>query len=315
MGIFAAALAAQAATGQALPPQLLALYPQQTGELVFVDARAMRGSPHYPQIKAQVLPERFRQLEQWVRLLGIDFDSEVRQLSWGFTGDPESAEAGFVGIAEGTYRLAEVGREAKKLKLTLSRHAGFLFVTLGATEQGRDFVFAFVDSDTALFGFRDEVQAMLDRRAQGGPGLPANRTMTNLIRQVNGRAPVWLALDNRFSTLAVKQMLPEAANLPGFDTLATRVESASLRFEIGPGLRSSAAVRCQNPSDALFLSTLMQLGLSYQTTQLGQSNPDLARVLGDLKLDRRNEQLDVTLAIGERDLVTLLQKNTFALKF
>lgn len=303
------------AAAQALPNQIQALYPQNAGEVVFVDLRVLRGSPHYAHIKAQALPERFRQLEVWTRLLGVDFENEVRQLSWAFLSAAEGKPPGFVGVAEGAFTLAEVERHARKLKLSLTRYADHPVIVLGANTQGQDFVFAFADSGTAIFGFREEAQAMLDRRAQGGPSVLNNQPVRDLIAQVNGKAPLWVALDSEFATLAVKQMLPEATRIPGFETLTGRVQTASLRFELGPGLRSLVAVRCQTSADALFLSTLMQLGLSYQTSKLGESNPDLARVLGDLQVNRLDDRLDLTLAIREPDLVTLLQKNSFALKF
>jgi hypothetical protein len=55
-GLLAAVGAAPPAGAQELAPQVLALYPPQAGELVFVDLQSARRSPHYARLKAQVLP-------------------------------------------------------------------------------------------------------------------------------------------------------------------------------------------------------------------------------------------------------------------
>jgi len=308
--------AAVPAAGQSLGNHLLALYPKEAGELVFVNLRALRDSRHYLQLKAQLLPERFRQLELFTQALGIDFDRQVQQLSWAFlSGEP----VGFVGTAEGSFLLNEVERTAQLNKLPLSRFRDYRVVSLGRNEQGQEFVFAFVDQATALFGFREPVEAMLTRKAggqeEGGASLLENEALRALIEQVNARAPLWLVLNNQFSALALRQMLPEATRIPGFETVIERVQSATLRFELGTDLRGLGSIRCQGTMEALWFSTLIQAALYYQTWRLGDTNPELARVLGDLRIDRRDAQLDLDLTIPETTLVALLQKGSFTLKF
>lgn len=310
-----AAAAAPPGAGQALPPQIQSLYPQPTGEVVFVDVRALRGSPHYAQIKAQVLPERFRQLEVFGAALGIDFEREVHQLSWGFVGQPEGGSASLVGVAEGDFPHAEVERKARAARLPLSRWNGAPMVVMGVNPQGASFVFAFPDATTAVFGYRPTVEEMLTRRAQGGPSLVNNPALRGLMDEVNGKAPLWVALDHSYTVLAVKQMLPEAARLPGFDTLAGRLRSASLRFDLRDGLRGTATVRCESGADAALLSTLLQGALTYQGYSLGEKSPELARAAKDVALERHEERLHIRLAIREADLISLLQKNHFTLSF
>lgn len=315
LAIFAATLAAgRPAAGQALPPQVLALYPQQTGEVVFADLRGLRASKHYAQIKAQVLPERFRQLEQFGVILGIDFESEVNQLSWGFVGAPEGGVS-FVGVAEGSFPPAEIESKARASKLPLSRFQGAPVVVMGVNAQGKSFVFAFPDRTTAVFGYRETVEEMLTRRAQGGASLADNAALRSVVEEVNGKAPLWVALDNPYTVLAVKQMLPEAAKLPGFDTLAGRLRNSSLRFELKDGLKGTAAVRCETGADSLLLSTILQGALTYQGYQLGEKNPELARAVKEVTLDRQEERLNVGMTIRDADLVTLLRKNTLTLSF
>lgn len=314
LGILVATLlAGRPAAAQALPNQVQALYPPDTGEVVFADLRALRGTPHYPEMKAQVLPERFRQLEQFSAVLGIDFERAVHQLSWAFAGPGGSVA--FVGVAEGSFSVADVESRAKRQHLKSDRTNGALVVVLGKNQQGTEFVFAFPDRTLAVFGYREAVEGMLERHAQGGSSLLDNATLRGVIGEVNGKAPLWVALDNPYTVLAIKQMLPEATKLPGFDTLSGRLQSATLRFDVKDGLRGDAAVRCQSSSDAALLSTLVQAALTYQAYQLGEKNPELARAVKEATINRRDTRLELALSIPSRDLLTLLQKNNLTISF
>ena len=116
--VIASALSTPAAA-QSLPNQVLALYPQRTGEIIFVDLQALRTSPHYAQLKAQVLPGQFRSLEQWTNALGMDFEQQVRQLSWAFIPAEQGSAIELVGVAEGSFAPADVERHARQMKLAI----------------------------------------------------------------------------------------------------------------------------------------------------------------------------------------------------
>jgi hypothetical protein len=303
------------ASAQALPNQVLALYPRTAGQITFLDVRALRNAPDYPRLKAQVLPERFRQLVEWTHYIGIDFDSDVYQMSWAFLPVPEGQQVGLIGVAEGNFPTEDVQRLARERKLPNSRYAGSLVLSLGKNDQGREFVFAFLDPNTAVFGFRDLAQEVLNRRAGGGPSLLDNRGVVDLVRQLNGKSAVWIAMDNQFTMLAVQQMLPEISRAPGFETLAARLQSATLQLQLSDGFRGSAALRCQTGSDALVVAKLLQAAVTFQAFQLNESKPDLARVLGDLRLNQQDDRVELSLTIAPADLSNLIQKNSLSLKF
>jgi hypothetical protein len=313
--IFLAVSVSRPAAAQSLPPQVQALYPEQAGEVVFVDLRAVRQSPHYSEIKAKVLPERLRQLEQFAQVLGIDFDRQVEQLSWVFVGPPEGGAVQLVGVAEGSFPPREIAAKARAAKLDHSRAGNATLVNMGRNAQGQEFIYAFQDRTTALFGFREAVMEALGRHAQGGPSLADNATLRSVIQEVNGKAPLWVALDHPYTLLAVKQVLPQATTLPGFDTLAERLESASVQLALKEGLQGQAAVRCQSSADALLLSTLVQAALAYQSYQMAEKNPELARAMKEATVSRQGERVELRMSLREADLVALLQKNSLTLSF
>jgi hypothetical protein len=84
---------------------------------------------------------------------------------------------------------------------------------------------------------------------------------------------------------------------------------------LSDGFRGSAALRCQTGSDALVVAKLLQAAVTFQAFQLNESKPDLARVLGDLRLNQQDDRVELSLTIAPADLSNLIQKNSLSLKF
>lgn len=300
---------------QELPSQVLALYPPQAGELVFVDLQSARRSPHYARIKAQILPERYRELDAWASNLSIDFDRNVDQLSWAFISSGDATNSDFVGVAEGAFFLDEIRDIVADSEITVTNYAGAAVYHLGENEAGREFLFAFPDNARLVFGFREQVLPMLDRNRQGGPSLLDNPAMRDLVDQVNRRASIWLVLDGEFTELGVQQFLGDATQVPGAEALAQRVQSATLRMELDRGLETNLAARCASSTDAVWFGAFLEAALYLQRQRLNESDPALARILADARLNRAGDQLTLDLDISESDMPALLQARSFTLSF
>jgi hypothetical protein len=273
---------------QELPSQVLALYPPQAGELVFVDLQSARRSPHYTRLKEQVLPDRYRELDAWARRLGIDFDRNVNQLSWAFVSSGDAANSDFVGVAEGSFFLDDIRDIVAKSEISATDYA---------------------------FGFREQVMPMLDRNRQGGRSLLDNTQMRDLIADVNRRASIWLVFDGEFTELGVRQFLGDATQIPGAEALAERVQNATLRLELDRGLETNLAARCASSTDAVWFGAFLEAALYFQRQRLNESNPALARILADAQLGRAGDQLTLDLDITESDMPALLQARSFTLSF
>src|ERR1700675_5177218 len=75
-----------------IPPQVradrlgsdkIALFPKEVGEFAYVDLKKARALKWFPQLKEQVLPERFRQFEKFLASAGVDPNSQVDELPGG----------------------------------------------------------------------------------------------------------------------------------------------------------------------------------------------------------------------------------------
>ncbi|HXE74716.1 MAG TPA: hypothetical protein VNN18_03630 [Candidatus Xenobia bacterium] len=304
------------ARAQALSAPVLALYPPQAGEVVFVDLQTARRSPHFARLKEQLLPQRFRDLERVSAALGVDFDRNVDRLSYAVLGvDGGTEQIEMMGVVEGSYDLRETQRAAARSKLGTRAYRGAQMFSLGTNERGVEFVFAFRDNATCLFGSSAQVEAMLDRAAKGGANLLDDPEMRALINEVNRSAPIWLVLNGQFTKLGVLQFLGEGASLPGAETLAERVRNAAVRITLERSLDSTVTARCATSADAAWFSTLLEAAVYFQRQRVNASNPTLARVLNDARVGRDDDRVSFVVSIPESDLATLLETRTFTLHF
>ncbi len=316
LGCALSALAPSPAQAQALSSTVLALYPPEAGEVIFVDLQTARRSPHFAQLKDQLLPKRFQDLEQLAAHLGVDFGRNVDRVSYaviGVDGDTERIE--MVGVAEGVYNLAETQRAAARSKLGTRAYRDAQMFSLGKNERGVEFVFAFRDNATCLFGSRAQVDDMLDRAAKGGRSLLDNPEVRSLIAEVNNSTPIWMVLNGQFTKLGVLQFLGEGATLPGVETMAERVRNATVRITLNRSLDSTVTARCASAADATWFSTLLQTAVYFQQQRVSASNPTMARVLDAARVGRAEDRVSMAVSIPESDLATLLETRTFTLHF
>src|SRR5712664_3464039 len=103
------------ARGGRLGADIIALFPKEVGEFAYADLKKARTLKWFPQLKEQLLPERFRQFEKFLASAGVDPNSQVDELAWalvpeGLTAKTEVAGSAalptgeqIVGVALGSY--------------------------------------------------------------------------------------------------------------------------------------------------------------------------------------------------------------------
>jgi hypothetical protein len=307
---------ANVAYGQSLSAPILALYPREAGELVFIDLQEARRSPYFDQVQAQLMPQSFHTLQQVAVTLDVDFNRNVDRLSWAYVdAKGDAAKSEFMGVAEGNFDPSAIARAAKEHTLPVSRYLGMRVFRAGSTDDGREFVIAFTPSDQCLFGYRDDVEAMLKRAARGGANVMNNDTMRQLVDDVNHDWPIWMVMNGDFTQLGMRQLLADAIRMPGVETLSTRVHTATVRMALDRGLAAKIAAHCATSADALWFSSLLQGALVIERQMMSSKNPPMARVLGNSQVQRDEDKVNLDVSVPESDLAALIQTNGLALHF
>lgn len=288
---------------------VLFLLPEESGEVAFLDVKALRASPHFAQIKQRLLPARFGQFERFVRTVGVDPDTDVDWVAWVLMAPgPENPAELFLGLAQGQFAPEKVEGHFRQQKLPLRDYRGQTLFPFGSGAGTEDLYFTFLDSSTAAFGTRASLELLLETRYGGHNDLLHNQVLLERVHEVNGRAPVWVVFDEHYTQLAVAQLVPEAAKFEEFKQVAKRFRSGLLRLNLDREMSLSFQAWCDEPVDAQAFSLLLQTGLTAQSWQVQKTNPALSAVLGQTEVRTAGERLEVRVAIGEKDLKALLEQ-------
>ena len=335
--IVATVLAGSGATrahASTLSSDVIGMFPQNIGEFAYANLKEARSLSWFPQLKQQMLPARFKQFEQFLTAAGIDPNSQVEEVAWATVGAPplpatQQAPANgangakqqtapapgseqVLGVALGSFRpeTAEAYFTAQKLPVVKVRN--FSLYAFGGGSGPADLFFFFLDSNTAAFGQRQQLERLLSIRAGEEQGLLTESKMLPLINEANGSGVVWAVLNSAYAQLAMQQLAPEAAQFPQAQQLVSRLRALSIQIIAGSGVQARFQSVCASPDDANTFAALLQAGLLYKRYQVGNSNPDLASLLDSTSITPAGDRLNVRLTLTDDQMLSLIRRNTFA---
>jgi hypothetical protein len=302
-------------------PDLLGLFPRDSGEVAYADLKTARQFPWFTQLKQQMLPAKFREFETFLTSAGVDPNTQVTELVWAvvpgkLTTDPKAGSMptaeDIVGIALGQFQpsSAEAYFAAKKLPVVKIRT--FSLFAFGGGSGPNDLFFFFIDSNTAAFGQRQELEKLIGLRYGEGEGLYRNTDMSALVNQANGSGTVWAVLNPAYTRLAMQQLVPETSQFPAAAQLASKLKAMTISVKGGSGIDAKFEAVCGSAEDANTFAALLQAGLMYKKYQVGNTNPDLGQMLDNTQITPAGDRLNLKLSLTDDQMLSLIRKNTFA---
>ena len=309
-----------------LGPDIIALFPKEVGEFAYADLKKARTLKWFPQLKEQMLPERFRQFEKFLASAGVDPNSQVDELAWalvpeGLTAKSEGTGSAavptgeeIVGVALGNYNPGSTESYFKQQKLPTSKSRGYTLYAFGTGAGPNDLFFFFIDSNTAAFGHRAVLEKMIEVRFGAEESLLRNDKLYSLINEANGTGVVWAVLDPAYTRLAMQQLAPEVQQFPEAAKLVMRMQNMIINVDAGSSLESKFQAVCGSTEDANTLGQLVQAGFLYKRYQSQKDNPDLAQLLDQVKVTPAGDRLTMRLSLNDDQITALIRKNTFAFK-
>jgi hypothetical protein len=305
---------------------IVAIFPKEIGEFAYADLKKARTLKWFPQLRAQMLPERFKQFEKFLASAGIDPNSQVDELAWGLlaeglTSKTEGAGSSdvptgeeIVGVALGTYNPNSTEAFFKAQKLPTFKARGYTLYAFGSGSGANDLYFFFLDSNTAAFGHRDVLEKMIEVRFGSEEGLLRNDKLFPLINEANGSGVVWAVLNPAYTRLAMQQLAPEVQQFPEAAKLVSRMQNMIINVDASSGIDGKFQAVCGTTDDANTLGQLLQAAFLYKRYQAQKDNPDLAQLLDQARVAPAGDRVTLRMSLSDDQMTSLIQKNTFALK-
>jgi hypothetical protein len=309
-----------------LGTDVIALFPKEIGEFAYADLKKARTLKWFPQLREQLLPDRFRQFEKFLASAGVDPNTQVDELAWGLvaegvSGKTEGAGSSdvptgeeIVGVALGTYNPNSTEAFFKQQKLPTSKARGYTLYAFGTGSGESDLFFFFIDSNTAAFGHRAVLEKMIEVRFGGEEGLLRNDRLYPLINEANGSGVVWAVLNPAYTRLAMQQLAPEVGQFPEAAKLVARMQNMIINVDASSGIEGKFQAICGSTEDANTLGQLLQAGFLYKRYQAQKDNPDLAQLLDQARVTPAGDRLMLRMSLNDDQMTALIQKKTFALK-
>jgi hypothetical protein len=313
----AAALASSFATPQAaragtLDPSVLGMFPKDVGEIAYADLKSARQLPWFPQLREQLLPSNFRKFEQFLSNAGVDPNTQVDELAWAAIASSKNSSEEIVGVALGGFDPASTEDRLKAQKLPVTDYAGFHLYAFGSGSGAGDIFFTFVDSNTAAFGQKSSLQALLDVRTGAAENLMQNDKLSSLVNEANGSGMVWAVLDQNYTHIAMQQLIPQASQFPQATAMIGRMQAMTITVQADSGLDAQFQAVCGSTDDANLLAAALQAGIMMRRYQEANSAPDLAGALDHVIVSPSGDRLKVDAPVSQDQLLSLIRSKALA---
>lgn len=321
--VFCGLLIPKPSRAGSLSPDVLNLFPKDSGEIAYADLKQARQFPWFAQLKEQMLPSKFREFEKYLAAAGIDPNTQVTEMAWALVpaamsdskmGGSIPTSEQIVGIALGQYQPASAEAYFSSKKLPIIKVRNFSLFAFGEGSGPNDLFFFFIDSNTAAFGQRQQLEKLIAVRFGEEQGLVSNSDMNSLATQANGSGMVWAVLSPAYARLAIQQLVPETSQFPAAAQLASKLKAMTIGIKSSSGIDASFEAVCGSTEDANTFAALLSAGIMYQKYQIGDKNPDLSQLLESVQVTPAADRLDLKLSLTDDQMRGLISKNTFAMK-
>ena len=288
------------------------MFPKEVGEFAYADLKTARKYTWFPQIREQLLPSRFRQFEQFIATAGVDPNTQVEELAWAGITVAKTGGEEIVGVALGSFDPSSTEAKFKQQKIpVIDSHSHHLFA-FGSGTGANDILFVFLDSNTAAFGHRGALEKLIEVRMGGSESIMSNDQLFPLIAEANGSGTIWAVLDQKYTHLAMQQLIPQANQFPQAAAIINRLHAMTINVDADKGVDARFQAVCDSVEDANLLGAAMQAGLMYRRYQEAQTHPDLARVLDNVRVTPTGDRLKIEAPVSEDQLGALIRTKVFA---
>lgn len=321
LAALALAFAPARAAASPVNTDIISMLPKDAGEVAYANLKSARQYPWFEQLKEQMLPARFKQFEAFLRAAGIDPDSQVEELTWamvpnmpaGSTGMSVPSSEQVVGIAQGQFNPDAAESYFASKKIPAIKVRDFSLYAFGSGSGPGDLFLFFLDTNTAVFGQRKQLEELIAVRYGEAQGLMANAELAPLVTEANGTGLVWAVLDPAYTRLAIQQLAAGAAQFSQADQVISQLKSMIITFEADSGIQVHFQAVCATADAANTFAALLQAGLLLQKYQAQQTNPDLANMLDQTEISPNGDRLDLRLSLTDDQVIALIRRNTFAM--
>ena len=218
-----------------------------------------------------------------------------------------------VGIALGSFRPEVAEMYFQRQKLPVVKVGTLTLYAFSSASGPSDLFFTFIDSNTAAFGQRKEVERLIAVRNGEAESLLKNEQLAPLVLEANGSAVVWSVMNAAYARLAMQQLSPETAQFPQAAQLTAKLRALTMRIIVRTDVQAQFQAVCATAEDANTFAALLQAGMMYRRYQAGSAQPEMAALLDQTSVSPAGDRLDLRITLTPAQVQALIARNTFSI--
>ncbi len=287
--------------GAALGTAAGSVIPSQVQQIIAVDYRQLAQSQTALALKARVLPDSLKNLEQALRGVGVDPDKDVDSLIFASFRTKDQGLR-MIGIAQGQFSKAKIIKRMQVKKIKPVKYGTSFMYPMGS---GMEVVF--LEPFTMMFGEAMSVQTALDTRDGSGTSMNSNSQIADLVQSVPGGA-VWSVLDAAGTQSMMRSTLGDAARLADYDTVKKRLLGSLYTMDFTHGVKFDLNVLTADSMTAATLSSLLRAGMMFK--KMNATGAEKV-ALDNVTVDSDSDHLLVHFKTDDDKFQSLLQSPFF----
>ena len=326
--LLAVALLACAASMRAgtIDSSVIGMFPKDSGSIGYADLSQARQLSWYPQLEAQVVPVALFGFEQFLKNIQMTQRSPIDQVAWAEvnatsspsdrpdkSANPASGGGQPVGVAIGNFDIDTIETYLDSRKIASDKLGNYLLYSSGTGSGAGNIFFTPLDSHTIAFGSLEPLKRLLRTRDGLEDSLLQNEPVMTLIQSANGDCIFWGVLNSASAAGTIQRLVPEAAKFPQSRDLIGSLKQVLITVKAPDNINVELQAASPSSKDAVLLSQLLQAGILVRRSLMaGNDNPEMSKLLDTLQIGANGNNLDITFALSNDQLLSLIEHNTFS---
>lgn len=296
----------QPARAETRDTTVIGMFPKQMVDFAYADLKDAQKYPWFDYMRHVLMPDHFKQFDQFLASIGLDPASNIETLYWGTAAMSNHSEQ-IVGAATGEFDLAANEAHLQAEQLPSFEYSGFTIYAFGSGEGQGDILFSFLDTETVAFGQPDALKELIDVRTGAADGLFLNEKLYPLIQESNGNALIWSVLGEKYARETLQDLIADIGQVPQVTAISSNLKAMTIGVEPDDdnGMRLDFQTVCGSPNDPNLLAAALQAGLLYQRYRTSGTNSALANILGEARVEPRGDRLETSFALSQDELESL----------
>ena len=220
-------------------------------------------------------------IDRFARDTGFDPRKDIRELLVASDGKDT------VFLARGAFSPAKLEKLLAEQGARKSAHRGQTLINNG------EWSVAFLDATTAAAGATRAVQSAIDRRQQGGGGIPV--MLVTRMKAIPKDSQLWIVTFGLSPALA--KAIPEQGNMSNLRRLLSMVESATAGVDLRSGFSLNAEAGGRTAEDAKFIHDAFRGLVGMGRLTVPDNEPEMLRFYDAIGITQKERTVRLQAAV------------------